>query len=373
MSAIEQLAQTGVESRSARCAPDRPISIYQVHPPSWMQVPEQQNRSLTCPEIAPKLADHVNHIGFTHVQLHLDADTDPKELESLIGYLHQRGLDVILEGRAFVNAAADGQYLDGQAVMSDYTYKWDTRWAEETCIYFGVDPLQRKSCREQFMRRDNYAFGANYILPLSEDLVRRPRQSLLAMMPGDIWRKFATLRLLFACQYLSPGKKLVFMGDEFGQENPWRPETSLDWHLVNDTNFHGKLLAYVAALNRLYRAERALHETDSGASGFEWVDTSDFASNIVSFVRRSADGREILLTLLNCTPSPRHNYRIGASRGGFWTEVLNSDALEFGGSGQGNLGGMEAAPFGWNLQSHSLMLTLPPLAAVVIKAPFFHV
>ncbi len=126
---------------------------------------------------------------------------------------------------------------------------------------------------------------------------------------------------------------------------------------------------WVTHLNRFYRAERALHQTDSNPAGFQWIDTSDAASSVISFLRKNSGGDEILLAVLNFTPVPRHNYRVGVPAGGFWTEVLNSDAPEFGGSGQGNLGGLEAAPFGWNFQSHSLMLTLPPLAAVVLRAP----
>ena len=146
------------------------------------------------------------------------------------------------------------------------------------------------------------------------------------------------------------------------------PATSLDWHLVRPENLHGRLQHWVADLNRLYRGEPALHQTGAKNDGFAWIDTGDAEQSVISFLRRSATGQEIILAVFNFTPVPRHNYRVGAPLAGFWTEVLNSDALEYGGSGQGNLGGVEAAPFGWQRQSHSLFLTLPPLAAVFFKA-----
>ena len=318
--------------------------------------------------------DYVQRMNFTHVQLHSPAGIDPQELQFLINYLRQRGVGVILEtsGIAATEAAgssADGRFANGETILSSYSYKWDLAWAEEMVAYFSTDPLYRKFRHAQFTHRDVYAFDDNYILPLSDKLVTRPRSSLFTIMPGDAWQKFANLRLLFACTYLLPGKKLVFMGNEFGQPNPWNSESSLDWHLVNEANFHGRLMKWVARLNSFYRAERALHQTDSSTPGFQWVETSDASHSVISFLRSSTDAREILLAVLNFTPVPRYNYRVGVPKGGFWTETLNSDAAEFGGSSQGNLGGVEAAPFGWNLQSHSLMLTLPPLAGIVLKAP----
>lgn len=369
--------QERLELRSAASAPDRPISIYQVHPGSWKRVPEEQNRPLTGPEFARELAEHVQRLNFTHVQLHSPDWADPQELKFLISCLHQRDIGVILEtDQPFHRGTpantdefhADGRSIGGETLLSAGRYQWDMAWAEETAAYFATDPLYRKFRQSQFLHRDGYAFDENFILPLSHQLVARPRPSLYAMMPGDSWQKFANLRLLFAYQYLLPGKKLVFMGDEFGEPGPWQPESSLDWHLVSETNPHGKLMNWVANLNRCYRAESALHQTDTNPAGFQWIDCSDATSSVVSFLRRGADASERLLVVLNFTPVPRHNYRIGAPGGGNWRELLNSDALEFGGSGQGNLGSVEAAPFGWNFQSHSLMVTLPPLAGIVLKA-----
>jgi 1,4-alpha-glucan branching enzyme len=371
LGSIAGVVQT--QPRRALCAPDQPISIYEVHLPSWMRVPEEQNRPLTPTEIAPKLAEHLKFMNFTHVQLHSARESDPEELRSLIQYLHRRNLGVILETDQLSNRApeldADGECANGDVFMGDYRYRWDIAWAQEICAYFSTDPLYRKFRQGQFTHRDLYALDANHILPLSEKLVARPRQSLLAIMPGDVWQKFANLRLLFAFMYLLPGKKLMFMGDEFGQPNFWLPDTSLDWHLVNEMTYHGDTMRWVASLNRFYRDEQALYKTDSIAAGFRWIDTSDAASSVVSFVRHSAGVDEMLLAVFNFTPIPRHNYRVGVPRGGLWREILNSDSREFGGSGQGNFGTGEAAPFGWNFQSHSLILTLPPLAAIVLKAP----
>jgi len=371
MDSVENADQT--QTSLPPSAPDQPVSIYEVHLPSWMRVPEEHNRPLTLSEIAPKLAEHLKFMNFTHVQLHSTDEGNGEQLKFLIQHLHQHSLGVILEtGSLPKNKSdldADGECANGEVAMGDYKYSWDWAWAQETCAYFSTDPLYRKFRHGQFTHRDLYAFDTNYILPLADNLVARPRQSLLATMSGDEWQRFANLRLLFAYMFLLPGKKLVFMGDEFGQRNPWQPEASLDWHLVNETNYHSQVMRWVANLNQFYQGEPALYQTDSNAAGFQWIDTSDAASSVVSFVRRSANGKDVLLAVFNFTPVPRYNYRVGVPHGGFWREILNSDAREFGGSGQGNLGGTEAAPFGWHFQSHSLMLTLPPLAAIVLKAP----
>ena len=380
MNAVEQTGTQDPQRRqppAGASAPDQPISIYQVHLASWMRVPEEQNRPLSGAEIAPKLAAHAGSMQFTHIQIRPIAGLDPQEIGRLIDHLHQRDLGVILETSpplsgvksADSNDAGDGLCADGETRLSNYSYQWDRQWVEEISAYFALDPINRSARQGQFRNRDRYAFGANYILPLSHLLVTHPRPSLLAAMPGDVWQKFANLRLLFAYMFLLPGKKLVFMGNEFGQQNPWQPETSLDWHLLNGGSLHDQLMHCVANLNRFYRGERALHQTDAWAQGFQWIDTADADLSVVAFLRRNADQNEVLLAVLNFTPVPRHNYRVGAPQGGFWSEVFNSDALEFGGSGQGNLGGVEASPFGWHFQSHSLMLTLPPLAAIVLRQP----
>lgn len=193
-------------------------------------------------------------------------------------------------------------------------------------------------------------------------------ESVSVMGAFNEWRKFANLRLLLAYMLFQPGKKLLFMGDEFGQPNEWYHEASLDWALVQKGNPHNGLQKLMGTLNWLYRNEAALHEQDAIAAGFQWVDCHDAEESTLSWLRFGAKLENMILLVCNFTPVPRHNLRIGVPRGGFWKEMFNSDAADYGGSGQGNFGGAEAAPLPWHHQSHSLALTLPPLAAVACKA-----
>jgi 1,4-alpha-glucan branching enzyme len=190
---------------------------------------------------------------------------------------------------------------------------------------------------------------------------------LLNKMPGDSGQMLANLRLLYGYMYGMPGKKLMFMGGEFGQWDEWRHDGSLQWNLL-ETPAHSALQRWVGALNRCYAGEPALHELDCDPAGFEWVDASDADQCVLSIVRKSRGGRDQMLVICNFTPVPRHNYRVGVPRGGFWREVLNSDALEHGGGGQGNFGGVEAMPIRCHGRAHSVNLTLPPLAALFFKA-----
>ena len=239
---------------------------------------------------------------------------------------------------------------------------WDVTWANETLSYLSHDPLYRKFHHNQLTFRDNSPASASLVLPLSHNFVTQNQPSLIARMPGDEWQKFANMRLLFAFMYALPGKKLIFMGGEFGQWNPWNPAASLDWHLVREENAHGKLQRWVADLNRVYRDQPALHQ-----NGFEFLETGDAEQSTLALLRRNTARSETIVAAFNFTPVPRHNYRIGVPAGGLWRELLNSDALEFGGSGQGNWGEVEAAPFGWNDKPCSLLVTLPPLGAVCFK------
>jgi 1,4-alpha-glucan branching enzyme len=183
-------------------------------------------------------------------------------------------------------------------------------------------------------------------------------------MPGDDWQKFANLRLLFGFMYTHPGKKLLFMGGEFGQWDEWHHEKSLDWHLL-DKEPHRGLLNWVRDLNHFYRTEPALFEVDFEDSGFAWVDCHDAGNSVVSYLRKNRSGDSIVLTVCNATPVVRRNYRIGVPENGFWKEALNSDSKDYGGSGQGNLGGVEAVPVAIHGHFQSLTLTLPPLATVI--------
>ncbi|MBM4443946.1 MAG: 1,4-alpha-glucan branching protein GlgB [Chloroflexi bacterium] len=245
--------------------------------------------------------------------------------------------------------------------------KWDMGWMHDTLDYMARDPVYRKYHHNQLTFRMLYAFLENFTLPLSHDEVVYGKGSLLNRMPGDYWQKFANLRLLFGYMYAQPGKKLLFMGGEFGQWNEWNHESSLDWHLL-DGNLHTGLQHWVRDLNRLYRGEPALHELDCSWKGFEWIDCGDVQNSIVSLIRRGRSTEDTILAACNFTPVPRHSYRLGVPRGGWWQEVLNSDAQLYGGSGLGNLGGAEADPIAHHGQPYSLNLTLPPLAIVVLRS-----
>ncbi len=244
--------------------------------------------------------------------------------------------------------------------------KWDMGWMHDTLYYLEREPVHRKFHHSNLTFRMLYAFGENFMLPLSHDEVVHGKGSLLSKMPGDEWQKFANLRILFGWMYAQPGKKLLFMGGEFGQWREWDVETSLDWHLL-DHPMHGGLRLWVGDLNRILREEKALHELDFDPAGFQWVDVTDAEQSVVSLIRRGRLPEDILVAVFNFTPVPRHNYQIGIPSGGRWAEVLNSDAPLYGGSGMGNLGGVEATPVSRHGHSHSVTLTLPPLGALFLK------
>ncbi|MBN1104695.1 MAG: 1,4-alpha-glucan branching protein GlgB [Deltaproteobacteria bacterium] len=244
--------------------------------------------------------------------------------------------------------------------------KWDMGWMHDTLDYMSRDSIHRKFHHDKLTFRMLYAFHENFILPLSHDEVVYGKGALLRKMPGDDWQKFANLRLLFGYMYAQPGKKLLFMGGEFGQWDEWYHEKSLDWHL-QDNPSHGGLQRWVGDLNRFYRSERALHERDFDPSGFEWIDCNDSQQSILTLLRRGESHDDVIIVGCNFTPVPRHNYRVGVPGGGFWREVLNSDAPDYGGSGQGNMGGVEASPIPFHGLPFSLILTLPPLGVVFLK------
>ncbi|HWO42322.1 MAG TPA: 1,4-alpha-glucan branching protein GlgB [Candidatus Eisenbacteria bacterium] len=244
--------------------------------------------------------------------------------------------------------------------------KWDMGWMHDTLAYMQHDPIYRRYHHDKLTFRMIYAFHENFVLPLSHDEVVYGKGSLIGKMPGDDWQRFANLRLMYGYMYAQPAKKLLFMGGEFGQWAEWAHDTSLSWNLIDHPPHHG-LLRWVEDLNRLYRGERALHELDCDPAGFEWIDCNDADSSVLSLVRKSRSAEEIVLVVCNFTPVPRLNYRVGAPRGGFWREILNSDATVYWGSGQGNMGGVEATAISVHGRPYSLTLTLPPLAAVFFK------
>ncbi len=496
-----------MSTRKAKNSLRAPISIYEVHLGSWMRVPEEHNRPLSYRETAPRLAEYVGRMGFTHVELlpimehpfygswgyqttGYFAPTarygTPQDFMYLVDYLHQHGIGVILdwvpshfpsdghglayfdgthlfehadsrkgfhpdwkthifnygrnEVRSFllssamfwldkyhadglrVDAVASMLYLDysrkeGEWIPNQFggrenleaidflrqfnleaykvhpdiqTYaeestawpmvsrpvyigglgfglKWDMGWMHDTLSYFSHDPIHRKFHHNLLTFRMLYGFTENFVLPLSHDEVVHGKGSLVGKMPGDEWQKFANLRLLFAYMYAQPGKKLLFMGDEFGQVREWGHDLSLEWHVLQYRTHRGAQ-AWMEQLNRLYRQEKALHELDNDPAGFEWVDCNDNAASVISLLRKGKTAKDKMLVVCNFTPIPRMEYRVGVPAGGFWRELLNSDAAEYGGSGMGNMGGHQAEAEPSHGRPYSLSLTLPPLGAIFLKA-----
>ncbi len=244
--------------------------------------------------------------------------------------------------------------------------KWDMGWMHDTLAYLSKDPIFRKYCHNTLTFRMLYAFQENFVLPLSHDEVVHGKSSLLYKMPGDDWQKYANLRLLLGYMYSQPGKKLLFMGGEFAQWSEWYHEVSLDWHLVQYQP-HLRMQRWVGDLNRLYRQEPALYEQDFSPAGFEWIDCNDVDHSVISFLRQGRNPEDLILVVANFTPVVHLNYRVGVPKSGFWKEILNSDATDYWGSGQGNLGGVEASPLPFHGRFYSLNLTLPPLGILFFK------
>jgi 1,4-alpha-glucan branching enzyme len=279
-------------------------------------------------------------------------------------YRDHPGTQMIAEESTAWPMVSRPTYLGGLG----FGMKWNMGWMHDTLNYFALDPVYRKYYHDQLTFSIWYAFNENFVLPFSHDEVVHGKGSLLSRMPGDDWQKFANLRLLFGYQYAHPGKKLLFMGGEFGQWREWNHDQSLDWHLLEHAPHQG-VHRWLQDLNRFYRAEPALFRRDFDAGGFEWVDLHDWEQSAVSFLRKGDAADDMVLVVCNFTPVPRANYRVGVPCGGFWREVLNSDASIYGGSGLGNLGGIDAVPVPTHGRSHSLYLTLPPLGVIFLKAP----
>ncbi|MBI5903116.1 MAG: 1,4-alpha-glucan branching protein GlgB, partial [Deltaproteobacteria bacterium] len=244
--------------------------------------------------------------------------------------------------------------------------KWNMGWMHDTLRYFSTDPIYRKYNHNQLTFSIWYAFTENFILPLSHDEVVHGKGSMIGKMPGDEFQRFSGLRTLYGYMYTHPGKKLLFMGNEFGQVKEWMHEESLEWHVLQYP-LHNGVLRWVKDLNMLYRSEPALHELDFDERGFEWIDFHNWEDSIIGYVRKGGDARDMALVVCNLTPVARYNYRMGVSAGGYWKEVLNSDALEYGGGGLGNLGGVASENVPFHKRDHSVLLTLPPLSTVILK------
>jgi 1,4-alpha-glucan branching enzyme len=492
--------------RGQRQSLDSSISIYEAHLGSWRRMPEDVGRWLSYRETASYLADYLERLGFTHVELMplmehpfygswgyqitgYFAPTSrygsPQDLMFLIEELHRRDLGVILdwvpshfpsdehglvyfdgthlfeyndpmkqvhpdwnsyvfdygrmEVRSFLisNALfwlnqyhADGLRMDGVASMlyldysrkpgqwapnryggrenleavdfirslNDAVYKehpdihmiaeestswpmvtrptsagglgfgmkWNMGWMHDTLNYFSKDPIHRKYHHGQLTFSIVYAFTENFVLSLSHDETVYGKGSLLGKMPGDDWQKFANLRLLLGYMYGHPGKKLLFMGGEFGQREEWNHDRSLDWHLLESAPHQG-VQRWTRDLNILYRQEPALHELDFDSRGFEWIGVEDWEGSVFSFLRRGVSTDDIFLVICNFTPVPRVNYRVGAPREGVWIEVMNSDARIYGGTGHGNPSKIETEGIPSHGRYSSLSLTLPPLSVIFLK------
>ncbi len=247
-----------------------------------------------------------------------------------------------------------------------FGYKWDMGWMHDTLDYLAKDPILRKFNHNKITFRFMYAFNENFVLALSHDEVVHAKGSLLNKMPGNAWQKLANLRLLYGNMFSQPGKKLLFMGSELAQGREWNHDSALDWQLLDDPA-HAGIARWVADLNRLYRDDPALHELDCEPGGFEWIDGSNADQSIIAFLRRGRPPAEPIAIIFNFTPVLRESYDIGVPGGGYWRELLNSDAPEYGGSGAGNSGGVEASPNPLHGKSHSISLTLPPLGVLFLK------
>jgi 1,4-alpha-glucan branching enzyme len=246
-----------------------------------------------------------------------------------------------------------------------FGFKWNMGWMHDTLSYMSEDPINRSYHHDQLTFGLLYAFTESFILPLSHDEVVHGKRSILGRMPGDRWQRFANLRAYYGFMYGHPGKKLLFMGNEFGQENEWNHDQSLDWHLLDDA-LHQGVMALIRDLNNLVRARSALHQLDHKSAGFEWIDASDRGASVISFQRRGCEAGDHVVVIVNFTPVVHENYRVGMPSGAVYTEIFNSDESHYGGSGVGNRGRLVPESLAWHGRAQSLPLTLPPLAAIYL-------
>ena len=277
---------------------------------------------------------------------------------------HQRfpGVLTIAEESTSWPSVSRPTYLGGLG----FSLKWNMGWMNDTLQYFSKDPIHRRYEHNKLTFSFLYAFSENFMLPFSHDEVVHGKRSLLHKMPGDMWQQFANLRLLFAYQYAHPGKKLLFMGQEFAQRREWNEAGSLEWQLLEYPPHQG-MQRLVRDLNHLLRSEPALHQVDFDWQGFEWLDANDSDNSVYTFLRLGRNRDDLIIVMLNATPVVRYGYRIGVPRPGHYEEILNTDAALYGGSNVGNLGGMNASEHAWMGRTYSLALTVPPLAAVFLK------
>jgi 1,4-alpha-glucan branching enzyme len=278
-------------------------------------------------------------------------------------HAHHPGVLTIAEESTAWAGVSRPTYVGGLG----FSLKWNMGWMNDTLRYMRHDPVHRKYHHDELTFSLIYAFHENFVLPFSHDEVVHGKGSLLDQMPGDIWQKFANLRLLYAYMWCHPGKKLLFMGGEFGQWQEWNFDESLHWHLLAGESHRG-LSRAVADLNNLVQREPALHELDFDGRGFEWIDCHNWQDSVLAFVRRGSNSRDALVVVCNFTPVLRQGYRLGVPAAGSYEEIFNSDSAWYGGSNTGNGGGLQSSPVPHHGREHSLSLTLPPLAVVVLKS-----
>jgi len=288
----------------------------------------------------------------------LDAVSFLKQLNEVV-YAREPGTVSAAEESTAWPGVSRPTYLGGLG----FGFKWNMGWMHDTLDYFQQDAIYRRYHHHELTFSLVYAFTENFVLPLSHDEVVHGKGSLISRMPGDSWQKRANLRTLYAYMWAHPGKKLLFMGQEFAQEAEWSHERSLDWHLLESPE-HSGIQSLVRDLNRAYRAEPALWEVDFEPAGFYWIEPNDAESNVVAFARTSKGAERVLIFAGNLSPIPRGPYRLGLPRSGKWRELINTDSTFYGGTDTGNLGGITAEPIPWHGQPFSAEITLPPLGAV---------
>jgi len=291
----------------------------------------------------------------------LDAIGFVKQLNEQSHLQHPGVLTIAEESTAWPGVSKP-TYLGGLG----FSLKWNMGWMNDTLDYMRHEPIHRKYHHDELTFSLIYAFHENFILPISHDEVVHGKGAMLDKMPGDLWQKFANLRLLYSYMWTHPGKKLLFMGGDIGQWNEWDYDTSLQWDLMQWESHQG-LQKCVADLNRLYRNESSLHELDFDGGGFEWIDCHDHEDSTLSYLRKSKDADDFAIVCSNFTPVPRYNYRLGVPRLGWYEEIFNSDSAYYTGSNLGNYPGVEAEDYSSHGRPASLLLTLPPLATVVFK------
>ena len=291
----------------------------------------------------------------------LEAVAFLKEFNAQVHQDHPGALTIAEESTAWPGVSKP-TYLGGLG----FSLKWNMGWMHDTLEYFSLDPIHRRYHQNKITFGLVYAFSENFVLVLSHDEIVHGKKALLDKMPGDLWQRFANLRGLFGFMYAHPGKKMLFMGGEFGQWWEWNHDSSLQWHLLEHDSHHG-LQRYMQDLNRLYQSEPALYEVDFEWTGFQWIDFSDADHAVVAFLRRARAPEDSVVCIGNFTPVPREQYRIGVPALGWYRELLNSDAGIYGGSNMGNGGGRQAEDLPWHGQPHSLLVTLPPLSVLFLK------